>query len=224
MNECIFLIHIIAILLCTIISFRLGKTSLGSWVCIQALLANLFVLKQVVLFGFHVTCSDVFAIGGILSLNLLQEYYGSKEAQKIVTHCFYFMLFFAILSQIHLLYTPSSLDSTQSSYLTLLSPAPRLLFASLVSFFIVQKIDIRLFSTIKTFLPSSSFSLRTLFSLIFSQLLDTILFSFLGLYGLVHSLYDMIILSFLIKALVIATLLPFTHVSKKWLRPKEFNL
>ena len=73
MNESIFLFHVITILVFTLIAFRLGKTALGSWICIQALCANLLVLKQVVLFGLHVTCSDVFAIGGILRLNLLQE-------------------------------------------------------------------------------------------------------------------------------------------------------
>jgi len=88
MNECIFLFHIIAILVFTLLSFRLGKMALGSWLCIQVLCANLFVMKQVVLFGFHVTCSDVFAIGSILSLNLLQEYFGPKEAKKTTITAF----------------------------------------------------------------------------------------------------------------------------------------
>lgn len=221
MNECIFFLHVALILLFTVLSLRLGKLGLGTWICIQALLANLFVLKQVVLFGFDVTCSDVFAIGGILSLNLLQEYYGAESAKKTVIHCFYFMLFFAVLSQIHLLYTPSERDLTQGAYDLLLAPSPRLLFASLATFFIVQKIDIRLFSKVKEKMPSCSFSVRLLFSLLSSQLLDTILFSVLGLYGLVHSLVDMIVLSFLIKALVIAAAFPFTYVSKKWIQPKE---
>ena len=222
MNECIFLFHIITILIFTLISFRLGKIALGTWLCIQVLCANLFVIKQILLFGFHVTCSDVFAIGSILSLNLLQEHYGSKTTQKIASHCFYFMLFFAILSQIHLLYIQSSQDSTQKAYETLLSPAPRLLFASLLTFFIVQKIDIHLFSQLKAFMPSLSFELRTFFSLIASQLLDTLLFSYIGLYGLVYSLYDMILLSFVIKAFVICILFPLTYLSRKWIQPKEF--
>ena len=224
MNECIFLFHIVTILLFTLVSFRLGKTALGAWLCIQVLCANLFVMKQVVLFGFHVTCSDVFAIGSILSLNLLQEHYGPKVTQQAASHCFYFMLFFAILSQIHLLYTPSLQDSTQTAYEILLSPAPRLLFASLLTFFIVKKIDFHLFSKLKRLLPSSSFALRTFFSLTASQLLDTLLFSYIGLYGLVYSLSDMILLSFVIKALVICVLFPLTYLSRKWIQPKEVTL
>ncbi len=222
MNECLFLFHVIIILGFTLISFRLGKIALGSWICIQALCANLLVLKQVVLFGFHVTCSDVFTIGGILSLNLLQEHYGPKIAQKVVINCLCFMLFFALLSQIHLFYIPSPEDTAQDAYNTLFTPAPRLLFASLLTFYIVQKIDIHVFSKIKAALPSSSFAVRNFFSLLSSQLLDTILFTCIGLYGLVSSLFDMIVLSFLIKALVIFTLFPLTAaLSRKWIQPKE---
>ncbi len=221
MNECIFLFHTITILLFTLLSFRLGKMALGSWLCIQVLCANLFVLKQIVLFGFHVTCSDVFAVGSILSLNLLQEHFGPKETKKIASLCFYFMLFFAILSQVHLLYSPSPQDSVQKAYEDILSPAPRLLFASLLTFFIVQKIDIHLFGKLKAYMPSSSFALRTFFSLLASQFLDTLLFSYIGLYGLVYSLYDMIFLSFVIKAFVICVLFPLTHLSRKWIEPKE---
>jgi hypothetical protein len=223
MNECIFLFHIIIILAFTLISFRLGKTALGSWICIQALCANLLVLKQVVLFGLHVTCSDVFAIGGILSLNLLQEHYGPKVAQKIIKQCLCFMLFFAVLSQIHIFYIPSAQDTAQSAYQLLFAPAPRLLFASLLTFFIVQKIDVFVFARLKALMPSSSFALRTSLSLLFSQLLDTILFTCIGLYGLISSVFDMIVLSFLIKALIIATLFPLTSFSKskKWIQPKD---
>ncbi|MBX9923455.1 MAG: queuosine precursor transporter [Rhabdochlamydiaceae bacterium] len=221
MNEYIFLIHIVTILLFTLLSLRLGMTALGTWVCIQALCANIFVLKQVELFGFQVTCSDVFAIGSLLGLNLIQEHYGSSDAQKIISHCFYFLLFFAVLSQIHLFYIPSSYDTTQKAYETLLAPAPRLLFASLLTFFLTQRVDLYLFKKLKTYLPNYGFALRTFFSLMASQLLDTIFFTLIGLYGLVHSLFDMILLSFLIKAFIITIFFPLTHLCKKWVQTKE---
>lgn len=221
MNEYIFLIHIVTILLFTLLSLRLGLTALGTWICIQALCANLFVLKQVELFGYQVTCSDVFAIGSILGLNLIQEHYGSSDAQKIIRHCFYFLLFFSVLSQIHLLYTPSHYDTTQRAYETLLAPAPRLLFASLLTFFLTQKVDLYLFKKLKAYLPTYGFALRTFVSLMLSQLIDTFFFTLIGLYGLIHSLFDMILLSFLIKASIIAIFFPLIHLCHKWTQPKE---
>jgi uncharacterized integral membrane protein (TIGR00697 family) len=205
----------------TLAAFRLGKAALTVWICLQALLANLFVLKQVSLFGFYVTCSDVFAIGGIFSLNLLQEHYGKALAQQAVYLCFYFLLFFAILSQVHLLYRPAPVDSMHGAYTQLFTPVPRLLLASLATFFIVQKCDIKLFGWLKLHLASSSFALRTFCSLLISQALDTALFSFLGLYGIVASFFDVLLISFLLKAAIIFSLSPMTYFTRKWFQTKD---
>ncbi|MBS0627331.1 MAG: queuosine precursor transporter [Verrucomicrobia bacterium] len=221
MNEYLFVLHIIFIFLATLGALRLGKTALSTWVCLQALFANLFVLKQITLFGFHVTASDVFAVGGILGLNLIQEFYGKKEAKKATTTCLYCLLLFAVLSKIHLLYKPSFMDENHPSYQAILDPAPRLFIASLITFYLVQKIDIKLFSKLKSSMSNSPFALRNLISLCTSQFLDTILFTFLGLYGMVFSFYDVIFVSFLTKVIVIAFLTPASLLAKKWITPKE---
>lgn len=170
---------------------------------IQALIANLFVLKQITLFGLDVTASDAFAIGSLLGLNFLQEYFGQEEANKATKICFFFMFFFALVSQLHLIYAPSSHDTTHSAFLTLLTLSPRLLIASMSVFFIVQQIDIRFFAFLKKRLPTLGFASRSAIALVFSQFLDTFLFSFAGLYGVVVSVIDIIAMSFLIKIIVI---------------------
>ncbi len=224
LNEWLFALHIISIFFFTLGALRLGKEALCAWICLQALFANLFVLKQITLFGFHVTASDVFAVGGILGLNLMQEFYGKKGAQKATMACLYCLLLFAALSKIHLLYIPSCVDVTHPSYTAILDPAPRLFLASLTTFFIVQKIDIKLFSKLKSSMSTSPFAIRNLISLCTSQLTDTVLFTFLGLYGMVFSLFDVILVSFLTKVIVIAFLTPASLLAKKWITPKELPL
>lgn len=203
MNELLFFTHIILIVGFVFIALKLGKGALTAWVTVQALIANLFVVKQITLFGFHVTASDAFAIGSLLGLNLLQEYHGKEEAQKATWICFFFMIFFVLVSQVHLLYTPSHYDTTHSSFDTILSVSPRLVSASLLVFFIVQRIDIRFFNFLKNSLPNAKFASRAAISLIVSQFFDTVLFSIVGLYGLVASVVDIIIVSFAIKLIVI---------------------
>lgn len=216
MNELIFVFHLLLIVGFGLGTLRLGSHALMIWIVLQAILANLFVLKQITLFGFNATCSDVFAIGSILGLNLLQEYFGKERAQKTVSICFYFMVFFAVMSQVHLLYSPSIFDATQSSYKAILTAAPRLLFASLFTFFLVQKIDVRLFNLLKLKYQKASLSLRSFFSLIVTQLIDTVLFSFLGLFGLVESIFQIIAISFVIKLLILLCLTPITLFSKRF--------
>ncbi len=215
MNEVLFLAHIFLVLGFVWGALRLGKEALTAWIALQAVFANFFVLKQTLLFNFNVTCSDVFAIGSIASLNLLQEYYGKETARKAIWISFFAMLFFAFTSQVHLLYAPSPSDTAHPAFESLLSVTPRLLFASLASFLIVQRTDVGLFSLLKRGLPRAPLALRSGISLCATQLLDTVLFTYLGLYGLGFALTDIIILSFLLKLLIILFTLPLNFLIRK---------
>jgi hypothetical protein len=212
-NELIFLFHIVTVIAFIFAALRLGKSALSAFIAMQAVLANLFVVKQISLFRFSVTCSDVFAIGSILSLNLLQEYFGKEAAKHAARISFLLLLFFAIASQIHLSYLPTLLDTTQSAFSSIFASSPRIIMASIATFYLVQQWDVRFFSYLKGSLP-----IRVAISLIFSQLLDTTLFSFLGLYGLVESLFDIIALSFLIKCIIIGVNTPFVLLSKRFVK------
>lgn len=203
MNEILFFLQIIVIVGFALGALKLGKGALTAWVAIQALVANLFVLKQITLFGFEVTASDAYAIGSLLGLNFLQEYFDREEARKATWICFFFMTFFAVVSQIHLFYLPSTYDTSHLSYSALLSASPRLLVASMSVFFIVQQFDIRFFAFLKRVLPATSFAWRTALAMVVSQLIDTVLFTFAGLYGIVGSVIDVIIISFAVKVIVI---------------------
>jgi len=214
MNEILFFIQILLVVGFALGALKLGKGALTAWISIQALLANLFVIKQINLFGFEVTPSDAFAIGSLLGLNFLQEYFGREEAQKSTWICFFFMCFFTLASQLHLLYLPSQYDTTQSAFSTILSPAPRLLAASMGVFFIVQQIDVRFFNLLKQHCPKLSFPMRTACTLVVSQFLDTLLFSFAGLYGMVFSLVDIIAVSFTIKIAIILCAIPAMRWTK----------
>lgn len=203
MNEILFFFQILFIIGFSLGALKLGQSTLVAWVAIQALIANLFVIKQINLFGFDVTASDTYVIGSLLGLNFLQEFFSKEEAKKATWICFFFMIFFTLASQLHLLYQPSAHDYTQQAFLTLLSPAPRILIASMSVFFVVQQFDIRFFAFLKKLLPQTGFAIRTAIALLVSQLLDTVLFSMAGLYGIVISVIDIIIVSYLIKVIVI---------------------
>lgn len=214
MNELLFFTQTFLIIAFAFGAFKLGKAALTAWIAIQALIANLFVLKQISLFGFHVTASDAFAIGSLLGLNFLQEFFDKKEAQKATWICFFFMLFFVLVSQLHLLYSPSPYDTSQVAFRTILSPSPRLLLASMAVFFVVQQIDILFFAFLKNALPHVNFAFRTALALIVSQFLDTVLFSFAGMYGIVASITDVILVSFTIKLIVIFCFTSFMRLAK----------
>ena len=221
MNETLFLAQIIVVIAFGYVALKIGKSALTAWICLQAVLANLFVLKQISLLGFDVTCGDVFAVGGIFGLNLLREYGGKDAAKQALKCCFFLMLFFVAMAQLHLLYQPNTHDTSQSAFEAILSSSPRLLCASLIAFFVSQAIDLRLFSLLKERSPSLPLSVRNGISLISAELLDTLLFSVLGLWGLVANLTDIIVLSFLIKLILIGCMSPLIHLSKRFVKREE---
>lgn len=219
MNEILFFSHLFVVMLFVLISLKLGKEAVIASVSMQVILANLFVTKQISWFGWEITCSDVFAIGSIFSLNLLREYFSLELAKKTIWISFFSMIFFTVMSQIHLFYLPSVFDTTHSAFLQILTPTPRLLLASLVTFMIVQQLDIRLFSFLKKQL-SIPFWIRNAVCVTITQLLDTVLFSFLGLFSLVACLTDIILVSYFVKIVIIALLAPLT-ACVKWMIPQS---
>lgn len=215
MNELLFGLQVLLALTCTYVFFRIGKEGLFVWLGMLALLANLFVSKQITLFGLEVTASDAFAVALILTLNLLQEFYGVESAKKGGWIAVFAQISFLLFSELHLAFTPNHHDISQSAFQTLLGVYPRLLFASCFTLFVVQLFDRRFFAWLKTAASKSSFSVRNAIAISFSQLLDTALFSLIGLYGLVGNIIEVFAMSFAIKVMLISSLPLFTSLLKK---------
>ena len=214
MNETIFLLHLTIAAAFLYPFIQMGKSGLMCWICLQPILANLFVLKQIQLFGLTVTCSDVYAVSCALGLNLLQEYYGKEIAKKAVWCSFMLLVFFVVMSMMHLFYEASQTDYTQGAYTQILSSTPRLVAASITSFLIVQWFDVQFYGFLKSKSQTLSLFVRNITSLAVSQFIDTVLFTILGLWGLVSELFDVFLVSFVIK-LTIALLLSLSTMRKQ---------
>ncbi len=214
-NEITFCIHILVTVVLVIIGLRMGKVTLTAIFSLQAILGNLFVTKQMTCFGLNITCSDVYTIGALLSLNLLQEYYGKEAAKKGAWTSAFILLGFILFAMIQVAYEPNDYDSTHGAFQLILSSTPRIMVASLAVMFVAQRMDIALYSFMRKVIPSSSLLLRFGSTALITQCFDTIAFSFLGLYGLVHSLFDIILMSYLIKVIVIVLMAPMTHLVRK---------
>lgn len=214
-NELTLLIQASVISFFTLIALRIGEKALNAWLCVVAILLNLFVLKEIKVFGLTVTATDGLAVGYMLGLNLIQEFYGRKAARVHVALAFMCALGFTAISLIHLGFVPAPTDSHATFYVSILSPMPRLLLASFTSFVTVQLLDIHFFSWLRKKMGGKILWGRVGISLILSQILDTLIFSFLGLYGIVSHLGEVIFLSLVIKVVVIGFSVPYVGLSKR---------
>jgi queuosine precursor transporter len=214
LNELIFILHIISVTILGLIALRLGKSALISIIALQCIVANIFVTKQIILFGFNVTGTDVFIIGAELSLNLLQEFYGTQAAKKAIKISFLMMLSFLIYSVFQLWYTPSNADTMHPSFYSILKFTPRIIFASILAYFLAQSSSVLIFGFLKKISLGKFLALRSALTCSLSQFIDTVVFTMAALYGITYSVAQVITLSFTIKLFAIALATPFIVFAK----------
>lgn len=220
MNELIFFFQTSCISLAALVALWAGSEALVAFICLNCVLANLFVLKQITLCGLTATAADAFTIGATIGLNLLQEYFGKAITRKTIGINFFILIFYALMSAIHIMYAPCTSDTTHTYYVYLLSPMPRIVIASFTVYFIAQLTDYVVFGFLKRVCKNKLFILRNYGSIMVSQLVDTVLFSFLGLYGLVSNIWQIILVSYTVKLLALACATPAIGLSA-YLRKKE---
>jgi queuosine precursor transporter len=200
---------------------KMGAEALVALLCTQAILANLFVIKQITLFGLTATASDMYIVGSVLSLNLLQEYYGKHLARKAIWISFCLLIFYTIVSQIHIFYVPSASDFSQNYYYQLLSYMPRLTTASIIVYLLVQHFDTYFYGVLKRLFEGKYLLGRNMISIAISQALDTVLFSILGLYGIIGNIGHVMLVAFTIKIATMALLAPAVIGIKKFIQSEH---
>ncbi len=215
MNEFIFILYVFTLILFNSWALILGKSALISLIALEWVLANLFVTKQITLIGLNATASDALAVGATLGLNLIQEEYGKPATRKAIIISFTCLLFYTITSLLHLSYIKSPSDLSQEHFLFILSPMPRLIFASLITSLVVQYSEYRIYGFFSSLLKKRFFVLRNYASVSVTQAIDTVLFTFLGLYGVLEHIGDILFISYTIKLVTLFLTAPFLALARK---------
>lgn len=215
MNAYVLFLHIFTVSGLTLFALRLGKEAMIAWVCLMATASNLFILKEIPIFGLKATCTDSLAVGYLLGLNLIQEFFGLKEARKTIWTVFFIVFAFFCLSFFQLTYMPVRDDASHAHYAFLLEPIPRIILASLGSFFFVQLIDLIVFGYLRKKMNGKYFPIRAFSSSLLCEAIDTIVFSYLALSGIYSALWELITISFALKVITLLISTPFLMLSKK---------
>lgn len=219
MNELLFAVEMLLSFFGVIIAYKFfGKYGLFSWIAMNTIIANIEVVKCVDMFSMPITLGNITFGSVFLATDILNEKYGRKIAQKGVFIGFFSLLILTVFTQLDLLYVPNSEDFAQKSMQTIFSITPRLCFGSMFAYLISHTTEVFLFSTIKNILPDDKFLwIRNNVATVTSQLIDTVLFTFIAFWG-VFSFKTVIILcltTYSIKVLLAFCEIPFLYLSKK---------
>jgi queuosine precursor transporter len=213
-NELIFLLQTSVIALFTLFALRLGSQALVSCICILIVLANIFVLKQISLWGFDVMSADSFIIGAVLGFNLLHEYFGKSLAEKTIWITFFINFVVVVISYFQLAFQPNIYDINHCHFQAIFGVMPRIVGSSVLAHLSSQYVRLAIYSTLKNRFLSVKLFFRGFITTIIEQIIDTGAFTFFALYGIVYSLFDVFIVSLITKIIIITTISPWISLSK----------
>jgi len=125
------------------------------------------------------------------------------------------MVLFVLMSGILMMYNPSATDTYHKHYVQILTVSPRLFIASIVAFTATQYLDRRLYIFFRKSIAKHSIPLGITLSLSLSQIIDTSIFTVVGLLGIVNSALHVAVFSIVIKFIGVFVIAPFTLFTKK---------
>lgn len=217
-NEILWLLLLLANFFFILAAYRFfGKTGLYIWIPISTILANIQVLKMVDLFTIGVTLGNITYASSFLVTDILSENYGKASARKAVFIGFFSLSATVIIMNLALMFKPNEVDFIQESLKNIFSLLPRIALASLVAYGVSQLHDVWAYNFWKTRLPQTKFLwLRNNASTAVSQLLDSIIFTFIAFWALLPTseFFEILITTYLLKLIVAVVDTPFLYLAK----------
>jgi len=230
MNELLFIGFGLFLLTLNLIAFRMGRLYVFALVAVYTVLMNIFVTKQFDLFGLAVTGGNALYAAVFLLTDLLSEHYGKKQALKAVGVGFAASVVFVVATQVLLAFTPNEADYTQDAMMTLFSVTPRILVGSMLAYLIAQSLDVWLYTRIRAWTGEKWLWLRNNGSTLISQLVDTFIFTAVGLTAFAWLPFEGVIspelfwpvfmATYIVKVLMTLLDTPFLYLSYKLKRPE----
>lgn len=165
-----------------------GSKGVLAWSILAAIAMNIECLIQIHAFGMDMTGGNILFASTFLATDIISEMYGKKMAHHFVNINIATAVIFVIVSQSWLFFQPNSVDFIFPHVENIFRNVPRIMIASLVTYALVQKIDIWLYHLIwkkTTNLSNSRVSflwLRNNGATLTSQFINAILFNFGAFY------------------------------------------
>lgn len=219
MNETLFFIAIIVNFWGVTLAYKLfSKTGIYAWIALATVIANIEVVKCVDIFGLPLTLGNVTYGSIFLATDILNEKYGREKAQKGVFLGFFSLLVLTLFTQIDLLYIPSSNDFAQGAMQTIFALTPRICLGSMLAYLVSNTMDVFLYKKIRDILPSDKFLwVRNNAATMTSQLVDTILFTFIAFFGVfpLSIVLKLCFTTYVLKLIIAVCDTPFLYLAKR---------
>ena len=223
-NEILLVLNLVTVYLMTLIFYRLyGKRGLIAWNTLATVCANIEVMILVNAFGMEQTLGNILFSSTFLTTDILSENHSKKDANVAVKTGILASVAVIIITRFWLLFTPSENDFVSDAIKTVFSNTPRIMFAGLFVYAIVQLFDVWFYHKIWKFTEEKSGDkkkflwLRNNLATLVSQLINAVLFNVVAFWGVYDTSTLIMIIISTYAIYVVTSLLdtPVVYLARK---------
>lgn len=192
------------------------KEGLFVWMAIATIMANITVCKMIGIFNITTSLGNVLFASTFLATDIFSEKYSKEEAKKGVYISVFSGISFIIITQLALLFIPSSDDIVNDAMKTLFSISIRTTAASMLMFFISNMLDIQLYNKLKEKYPKKLW-FRNNISTILCNCIENYFFNTLAFIGIfpIPVIISIATTTTIIEIVIALCDTPFLYLSKK---------
>ena len=207
---------IITFSLVVLIEKLFKKEGLYVWLSIAIILANITVCKMIDVFSFTTSLGNVLFASTFLATDIMSEKYSKEDAKKGIYISIFSGITFIIITQLTLLFIPSSDDVVNEAMKNLFSISIRTTFASMFMFFISNMMDIHIYNKLKDKFPNKLW-LRNNISTIICNCIENYFFNTLAFVKIfpISVILSISTITTIIEIIIALCDTPFLYLSKK---------
>ncbi|MGF7109153.1 queuosine precursor transporter [Treponema pedis] len=184
------------------------------------LTANILGTKIISIFGLQMPSATIAYAITYLMTDVVGELYGKKEANYLVKLGFIYLSISMIFIRIAI-FLPSVNNATAFNYV--FNSTTRIILGSLAGYLVSQYIDVYIFHKIKSIYEKYKF-IRNNASTIISQFIDTLIFTFIGFYGIMPTITNIIWGIFIAKVIIALCDTPFFYLLTRQAKKKMYSI
>jgi uncharacterized integral membrane protein (TIGR00697 family) len=203
-NEFFYILHLFLILGATVAAFLCGRSVLTAFIYILVVCANIFVGKKLMLMGMSASGSDMYIVGSMCGILLLQSVWGHKYAMTVLKTSFVFAGLLWVFSWFQCQYAPLEADWAGPLFDVLLGGVWRVTLASIVAHGVAQITSLFVQKTL--FVLHAASWLAHFCALAVGQVVDSSIFFAGAFYGQEPAsiIAEMVVMSVIMKSVMIA--------------------
>jgi len=196
-----------------------GRSGLYVWTAISVIIANLAALKMIDMFGMQLTLGNAIYASTFLVTDLLSEKYDKESAIKAVNIGLFVTIIWVVATQLMMLFIPNNQDFIQPTFIMLFGMVPRISLASIFTYAVSQRIDVKLyhFWWNKSGNTEKYLWIRNNGSTMISQFIDTAVFTIIAFLGVLPNsvMINLIFTTYLIKLIIALCDTPILYAMRK---------